>query len=151
MRQAVPALAGCFLGADAGPSVDGFVNEGVTTQNVIAETPGGRDDRTVVVGGHLDSVDAGPGINDDGSGVSMMMELAQQMLREPTVEKGDSGHLRDARLRHARLGQLRPLDLRRRRERTWLRRTQGIRCATPGYLARFRAVGGRSGRLVPRA
>ena len=28
---------------------------------------------------HLDSVYAGPGINDDGSGVSMMMETAQQM------------------------------------------------------------------------
>ena len=36
---------------------------------MIAETPGGRADRTVVVGGHLDSVYEGPGINDDGSGV----------------------------------------------------------------------------------
>ena len=59
--------------------VDGFINEGVVTHNVIAETPGGRADRTVVVGGHLDSVYDGPGINDDGSGVSMMMETAEQM------------------------------------------------------------------------
>jgi len=59
--------------------VDGFVDQDVQTNNVIAETPGGRADRTVVVGGHLDSVYAGPGINDDGSGVSMMMETAQQM------------------------------------------------------------------------
>jgi Zn-dependent M28 family amino/carboxypeptidase len=49
------------------------------TNNVIAETPGGRSDRTVVVGGHLDSVYTGPGINDDGSGVSMMLETAEQM------------------------------------------------------------------------
>jgi Zn-dependent M28 family amino/carboxypeptidase len=59
--------------------VDGFINEDVTTNNVIAETPGGRADRTVVVGGHLDSVYQGPGINDDGSGVSTMLETAEEM------------------------------------------------------------------------
>ena len=59
--------------------VDGFVDQDVETRNVIAETPGGRSDRTVVVGGHLDSVHQGPGINDDGSGVSMMLETAEQM------------------------------------------------------------------------
>jgi Zn-dependent M28 family amino/carboxypeptidase len=62
-------------------SVDGFINENVETNNVIAETPGGRADRTVVVGGHLDSVYEGPGINDDGSGVSTMLETAEQMQR----------------------------------------------------------------------
>ena len=60
-------------------AVDGFVNENVLTNNVIAETPGGRSDRTVVVGGHLDSVYEGPGINDDGTGVAMMLETAEQM------------------------------------------------------------------------
>jgi len=60
-------------------AVDGFINQDVLTQNVIAETPGGRADRTVVVGGHLDSVYEGPGVNDDGSGVSTMLETAQQM------------------------------------------------------------------------
>jgi Zn-dependent M28 family amino/carboxypeptidase len=59
--------------------VDGFIDEDVTTNNVIAETPGGRADRTVVVGGHLDSVYDGPGINDDGSGVSTMLETAEEM------------------------------------------------------------------------
>ena len=70
--------------AAAGPvtvrvAVDGFINEDVLTNNVIAETPGGRADRTVVVGGHLDSVYEGPGINDDGSGVATMLETAEQM------------------------------------------------------------------------
>jgi Zn-dependent M28 family amino/carboxypeptidase len=60
-------------------AVDGFVAQDTPTMNVIAETPGGRADRTVVVGGHLDSVYEGPGINDDGSGVSMMLETAEQM------------------------------------------------------------------------
>jgi Zn-dependent M28 family amino/carboxypeptidase len=59
--------------------VAGFIREDVETRNVIAETPGGRADRTVAVGGHLDSVYAGPGINDDGSGVSTMLETAEEM------------------------------------------------------------------------
>lgn len=59
----------------------------VTTQNVIADTPGGREDRTVVLGSHLDSVPAGPGINDNGSGSAMDLEIALQMAElgiEPT-------------------------------------------------------------------
>jgi len=53
----------------------------VTTQtaNVIADTPTGRADRTVVVGAHLDSVAAGPGINDNGSGSAALLEVAKQM------------------------------------------------------------------------
>jgi Zn-dependent M28 family amino/carboxypeptidase len=49
------------------------------TQNVIADTPQGRADRTVVVGAHLDSVLEGPGINDNGSGISTILEVALQM------------------------------------------------------------------------
>jgi Zn-dependent M28 family amino/carboxypeptidase len=49
------------------------------TANVIADTPTGRVDRTVVVGAHLDSVAEGPGINDNGSGTSAILETALQM------------------------------------------------------------------------
>ena len=49
------------------------------TQNVIADTPRGRADRTVVVGAHLDYVLEGPGINDNGSGTSTILETALQM------------------------------------------------------------------------
>lgn len=59
--------------------VDGFINEGVVTNNVVAESPGGRSDRVVVVGGHFDSAYEGPGINDDGSGVATMLETAEQI------------------------------------------------------------------------
>jgi Zn-dependent M28 family amino/carboxypeptidase len=52
-----------------------------STANVIAETPGGRDDRVVVVGAHLDSVPAGPGINDNGSGSAAILEIALQMAK----------------------------------------------------------------------
>jgi Zn-dependent M28 family amino/carboxypeptidase len=47
--------------------------------NVIAETVGGRDDRVVVVGAHLDSVPEGPGIQDNGSGSAAILEIALQM------------------------------------------------------------------------
>lgn len=51
----------------------------ITTDNLLADTPGGREDRTVVVGGHLDSVAEGPGINDNGSGTAAILEVALQM------------------------------------------------------------------------
>jgi hypothetical protein len=50
-----------------------------TTQNVIAETPGGADDNVVVVGAHLDSVGVGAGIQDNGSGSATILEIAEQM------------------------------------------------------------------------
>ena len=55
----------------------------VTTSsaNVIADTPTGRADRIVVVGSHLDSVAAGPGINDNGSGSAAGLEVAKQFMR----------------------------------------------------------------------
>ncbi|HEX2418186.1 MAG TPA: M28 family peptidase [Micromonosporaceae bacterium] len=49
------------------------------TENVIADSPSGRTDRTVVVGAHLDSVLEGPGINDNGSGSSTILEIALQL------------------------------------------------------------------------
>lgn len=51
----------------------------ITTENLLADTPTGRADRTVVVGGHLDSVEEGPGINDNGSGTAAILEVALQM------------------------------------------------------------------------
>ncbi|WP_104107714.1 M20/M25/M40 family metallo-hydrolase [Nocardioides sp. 616] len=46
---------------------------------VIAETRGGDPDHVVVVGAHLDSVPAGPGINDDGSGVATLLAQAEEL------------------------------------------------------------------------
>ena len=53
-----------------------------TTQyNVIAELPGRNDDNVVMVGGHLDSVQQGPGVQDNGSGSAAILETAVQMAK----------------------------------------------------------------------
>ncbi len=57
------------------------VSEQRITTNVLADTPGGRSDRIVVVGAHLDSVAEGPGINDNGSGSAVILEVALQMAK----------------------------------------------------------------------
>ncbi len=57
------------------------ISETRTTWNVIAETASGADDNVVVVGAHLDSVAAGPGINDNGSGSATNLEVAVQMAK----------------------------------------------------------------------
>ena len=51
----------------------------VPTQNLIAETPTGRDNRVVMAGAHLDSVSDGPGINDNGTGSGALLETALQI------------------------------------------------------------------------
>jgi Zn-dependent M28 family amino/carboxypeptidase len=50
-----------------------------SSENVIAELPGRNDDNVVMAGAHLDSVPAGPGINDNGSGSAVLLEVAQQL------------------------------------------------------------------------
>lgn len=52
-----------------------------TTTNVLAESVGGDANNVVMVGAHLDSVNAGPGINDNGSGSAAILEVAEQMAK----------------------------------------------------------------------
>ena len=59
-----------------------------TTENLIAESPGGDPDNVIMAGAHLDSVAAGPGINDNGSGSNALLEVAEQMANaKPLVNK----------------------------------------------------------------
>jgi Zn-dependent M28 family amino/carboxypeptidase len=55
------------------------------TRNVIAQTKTGSTANVVMVGAHLDSVTAGPGINDNGSGVAAVLETALQLGNSPKV------------------------------------------------------------------
>lgn len=71
------AIAG---GADAVATYDLQTHvEEFETFNVIAQTPGGRDHNVVMVGAHLDGVEDGPGINDNGSGSAAILEVAVQL------------------------------------------------------------------------
>ncbi|KAF4448617.1 hypothetical protein F53441_7993 [Fusarium austroafricanum] len=60
--------------------VDSVVENRVT-YNVIAETKEGDHDNVLVVGGHSDSVAAGPGINDDGSGIIGILNVAKALTK----------------------------------------------------------------------
>ncbi|WP_460460657.1 M28 family metallopeptidase [Angustibacter peucedani] len=50
-----------------------------STWNLLAEIPGTDPSHVVMAGAHLDSVEAGPGINDDGSGSAALLETALLM------------------------------------------------------------------------
>lgn len=47
--------------------------------NVIAETKEGDHNNVLIAGGHTDSVSAGPGINDDGSGTIGILNVAKYL------------------------------------------------------------------------
>ena len=65
-------------------TVDYFAEER-TAFNVLAETGTGDDSNVVMAGAHLDSVQEGPGINDNGTGSAALLETAIQMQRvKPT-------------------------------------------------------------------
>lgn len=54
--------------------------EEVQSQNVIAELRGSAPDpRVVILGGHYDSVPAGPGANDNASGTAVVLTLAEEL------------------------------------------------------------------------
>ncbi len=109
--------------------------------NVIAELPGSNDDNVVMAGAHLDSVQRGPGINDNGSGSAALLETAQQSakaqagehapvrlvgrggvrpdrldrLRERAERRGARADRPVPELRHGRLAELHLHGVRRRR------------------------------------
>ncbi|GHD21018.1 M28 family peptidase [Streptomyces galbus] len=66
-----PCTSGCTSGA--GP-------------NLIAEWPKGDASKVYMFGSHLDSVAAGPGINDNGSGSATLLEVALKLAEtNPTM------------------------------------------------------------------
>ncbi|MER7537017.1 M28 family metallopeptidase [Streptomyces sp. NPDC097704] len=58
-----------------------FSYNGATGYNLIADWPGGDPNQVVMSGSHLDSVTAGPGINDNGSGSAAILETALAVSR----------------------------------------------------------------------
>ncbi len=58
-----------------------------STENVIAESKGGDPDNVIMAGAHLDSVPEGPGINDNGSGSSGLIEVAETLAKAKPKNK----------------------------------------------------------------
>jgi Zn-dependent M28 family amino/carboxypeptidase len=58
-----------------------------TAWNVFAESQYGNPNNVVMAGAHLDSVQNGPGINDNGSGSAALLETAIQMSKVKTNAK----------------------------------------------------------------
>lgn len=59
-------------------AMDSFVKT-IRTKNVIADTKRGDPNNIVALGAHSDSVEEGPGINDDGSGTISLLNVAKQL------------------------------------------------------------------------
>jgi hypothetical protein len=70
-----------MAGETASISVHGETHT-ATVDNVLATWPG-QTDHVVMLGGHLDSVLDGPGINDNGSGVATLMAIAAAIATQP--------------------------------------------------------------------
>jgi len=81
---AVTSAVGENLAATPGATVRvkvDYDSEQRPVWNVLAETATGNDANTVMAGAHLDSVQDGPGINDNGSGSAALLETAIQMKK----------------------------------------------------------------------
>ncbi|NJD29323.1 MAG: M28 family peptidase [Chloroflexi bacterium] len=68
--------------ADEGQEVHLAISTSVVMRpmvSVIGETAAGDPGRVVMLGGHLDSVVDGPGINDNGSGTMAVLEIARRL------------------------------------------------------------------------
>ena len=59
--------------------------------NVIGETPWGDPGHVVMLGGHLDSVVDGPGMNDDGSGTMTVLGIAKALASLGRAAAGPGG------------------------------------------------------------
>jgi Zn-dependent M28 family amino/carboxypeptidase len=88
----IPALSATYaLGAQlstvTGLTMRLFANVSrvkAVTSNILAESRRGDDSNVVMAGAHLDSVPEGPGIQDNGSGSSALLEVAEQLRKVKT-------------------------------------------------------------------
>ncbi|MGC0401304.1 aminopeptidase S [Streptomyces sp. SAI-126] len=62
-------------------TIQQFTSSGRTGYNLIADWPGGDTNQVIMSGSHLDSVTAGAGINDNGSGSAAVLETALAVAR----------------------------------------------------------------------
>ena len=56
-------------------------------QNILVEIEGQSKESAILIGAHYDSVDTGPGINDNASGVAVLIELMHQLKQSKQKPK----------------------------------------------------------------
>ncbi|MGH3920160.1 MAG: M28 family metallopeptidase [Pseudonocardiaceae bacterium] len=81
----VDYVVGILRNAGYQVSTPTFRVDNTNVRNVIAQTRTGSPERVVMAGAHLDSVPEGPGINDNGSGVAALLEIAVRLGGSPAV------------------------------------------------------------------
>ncbi|MET9291530.1 M28 family metallopeptidase [Streptomyces sp. NPDC003077] len=92
-RASVDYVKGKLDAAGYTTRLQQFSTGGATGWNLIADWPGGDPNQVLMAGAHLDSVSAGPGINDNGSGSAGILETALAVSRAGLTPKK---HLRFA-------------------------------------------------------
>lgn len=80
-RASIDYVQGQLNAAGYTTSLQAFTSGGLTGWNLIAEWPRGDANNVIMAGGHLDSVTAGAGINDNGSGSAALLEIALTVSR----------------------------------------------------------------------
>jgi Zn-dependent M28 family amino/carboxypeptidase len=91
----IPALSATYaLGVELSTIADlemrlfaNVIRTPSTTENVIAESKKGDPANVIMAGAHLDSVPEGPGINDNGSGSSGLLEVAETLAKAKPKNK----------------------------------------------------------------
>jgi hypothetical protein len=78
-REAAEVLVAAAARGETAHLVTRARAERAPTRSVIAELPGSEPGPVIMLGAHLDSVIDGPGINDDGSGVAALLEIARAL------------------------------------------------------------------------
>ncbi len=68
----------CLGGVEVHAVVE-TISENRASRNVITNAPPDADGMVLIAGAHLDSVTTGPGIQDNGSGVAALLEIAVHM------------------------------------------------------------------------
>ena len=78
-HEVAEALASAATGDQRARLVTNVHTAPAPTRTVLGELPGSRDGQVIMLGAHLDSVLDGPGINDNGSGVAALLEIARAL------------------------------------------------------------------------
>ncbi len=77
--------AGFDVSTPTYPVTEDETGQQLTLRNVVAQTRTGNTGRVVMAGAHLDSVPEGPGINDNGTGVAALLEIATRLGGSPPL------------------------------------------------------------------